>query len=281
MPEARTPTPGEQNRPPLAPNSDENLRGRVALVTGVGRRRGIGSAVCRALAARGADVVITCWRAYDRGMPWNSDDGEPAALVAELRASGVRAEAVEMDLSLPESPERLLDAAEERLGRPSILVNVAAHSTRDGYEALDAATLDAHYAVNVRAMALLSVLFARRLSNGSGGRIVNFSSGQSQGPMVGELAYATSKGAIEAFTRTLAAEVWERGITVNAVNPGPTDTGWMPEELKEDLEPEFSSGAIGTPEDAARLVAFLVGDEARWITGQTIHSEGGFFRRRP
>ena len=281
MPEAQSLIPRDQNRPSRAPNADENLRGRVALVTGVGRRQGIGSAVCRALAARGADVVLSYWKAYDREMPWASDDDEPEALVAELRHLGVRAEAVEVDLSLPGSPERLLDAAEERVGRPSILVNVAAHSTRDGYEALDAAMMDAHYAVNVRAMALLSVLFARRYPGGPGGRIVNFSSGQSLGPMVGELAYAASKGAIESFTRTLAAEVWSKGITVNAVNPGPTDTGWMPEELKKELEPEFLAGAIGRPEDAARLVAFLAGGEARWITGQTIHSEGGFFRRRP
>ncbi len=270
----------DQNASEPFVRSDE-LRGRVALVTGVGRRRGIGSAVCRALAARGADVVLSYWRTYDREMPWASDDDEPEALAAELRASGVRAEAVEVDLSPPESPERLLDAAEDKIGRPSILVNVAAHSTRDGYEALDAGTLDAHYAVNVRAMALLSALFARRFSEGSGGRIVNFSSGQSLGPMIGELAYAASKGAIEAFTQTLAAEVWDRGITVNAVNPGPTDTGWITEELKKELEPEVVSGAIGQPEDAARLVAFLAGGEARWITGQTIHSEGGFFRRRP
>ena len=259
----------------------EELRGRVAVVTGVGRRRGIGSAVCRALAARGTDVVLSYWKAYDREMPWDADENEQERLVEELRASGVRAESFEVDLSLAESPEKLLDASEERLGRPSILVNVAAYSTRDGFEALDADTLDAHYAVNVRAMALLSVLFARRYPGGPGGRIVNFSSGQSLGPMIEELAYASTKGAIEAFTRTLAAEVWEKGITVNAVNPGPTDTGWMTDELKSELAPEFSSGRIGQPGDAARLVAFLAGDEAAWITGQIIHSEGGFFRRRP
>ncbi len=270
-----------QDRPPQNTAEpfvrSEELRGRVALVTGVGRRRGIGSAVCRALAARGADVVFSYWKPYDREMPWGSDEGEPENLVAELRASGVRAEAVVVDLSLPESPKKLLDAAEEGLGRPSILVNVAAHSTRDGFENLDAATLDAHYAVNVRAMALLSVLFARRYPGGPGGRIVNFSSGQSLGPMVGELAYAATKGAIEAFTRTLAAEVWGHGITVNAVDPGPTDTGWITKELRDELE-AGSPGAIGQPEDAARLVAFLAGDEAARITGQTIHSEGGFFR---
>jgi 3-oxoacyl-[acyl-carrier protein] reductase len=280
MPEARN-SPHEhppQNTPEPFVRSDE-LRGRVAVVTGVGRRRGIGSAVCRALAARGADVALSYWKPYDRGMPWDPDEDEPRLLVEELRDAGVRAEAVEVDLSLAASPKELLDAAESGLGTPSILVNAAAHSTRDGYEGLDAETIDAHHAVNVRAMALLSVLFARRYPGGPGGRIVNFSSGQSLGPMEDELAYGMTKGAIEAFTRSLAAGVGHKGITVNAVNPGPTDTGWIPEDLGRELLPKFPAGRIGQPEDAARLVAFLAGDEAAWITGQTIHSEGGFVRR--
>jgi 3-oxoacyl-[acyl-carrier protein] reductase len=250
----------------------------VALVTGVGRRRGIGSAICRALAESGADVFFTYWKAYDRDAPWATDEDEPEALREELRSIGVRAEGIEVDLSLPESPERLLDAVAERLGPPSILVNNAAHSTRDGFEKLDAATLDAHYAVNLRAAALLSVGFARRYPGGPGGRIVNLTSGQSLGPMPEELAYAATKGAIEAFTLTLAAEVGHKGITVNAVDPGPTDTGWMTEELKRELAAKFPSGRVGEPEDTARLVAFLANDEARWITGQIIHSEGGFLR---
>jgi len=250
----------------------------VALVTGVGRRRGIGSAVCLALASRGADVVLSYWKAYDCEMPWASDEDEPEALLRQLRAAGVGAEGIEMDLSRSDSARLLLDATEERLGRSSILVNTAAYSTRDGFETLEAEALDAHYAVNVRAMALLSVGFARRYPGGPGGRIVNFSSGQSLGPMPGELAYVATKGAIEAFTRTLAAEVGHKGITVNAINPGPTDTGWMPEELKREIAPKFPSGRVGQPEDAAKLVAFLAGDEAAWITGQVIHSEGGFFR---
>jgi 3-oxoacyl-[acyl-carrier protein] reductase len=255
-----------------------DLRGRVALVTGVGRKRGIGSAACRALASRGADVVLSYWKAYDREMPWASDEDEPEALLGELRAAGVRTEGVEMDLSGSDSAQLLLDAAEERLGRPSILINTAAYSTRDGFETLDAETLDAHYAVNVRAMALLSVDFARRYPGGPGGRIVNFSSGQSLGPMPEELAYVATKGAIEAFTRTLAAEVGHKQITVNAINPGPTDTGWMTGDLEREITPKFLLGRIGQPEDAARLVAFLASDEAAWITGQIIHSEGGFFR---
>nr|MDQ3386906.1 SDR family NAD(P)-dependent oxidoreductase [Actinomycetota bacterium] len=162
----------------------DDLRGRVALVTGVGRRAGIGAAVCQALAARGADICISYWRDYDREMPWDSDDNEPEVLLQELRGMGARAAGVEIDLSRPESPKELLDSAEKEVGKVSILVNVAAHSERDGFEALDASGLDAHYAVNVRAMAMLCVLFARRYE-GTTGRIINFSSGQTLGPMVG------------------------------------------------------------------------------------------------
>lgn len=244
------------------------LRGRVAVVTGAGRRRGIGAAICRALAEKGAHIFFT---------HWNDGESEPKSLLKELRGTDIRAEAIELDLSLPESPVRLLDAIAGRLGPPSILVNNAAYSTRDGYEALDAATLDAHYAVNLRATALLSVLFARRFE-GESGRIINLTSGQSLGPIPGELAYAATKGAIEAFTRTLAAEVGHKGITVNAVNPGPTDTGWIPEGVRSELSSKFPSGRVGEPEDAARLVTFLAGGEAAWISGQVIHSEGGLLR---
>jgi 3-oxoacyl-[acyl-carrier protein] reductase len=256
----------------------EDLRGRIALVTGASRPRAIGTAICRALAGRGADVFFTHWVPFDRTQPVGADPGAPGTLLADLRDAGVRAESMEIDLSLPESPERLLDAATERLGPLTILVNNAAYSTRDGFENLDARTLDAHYAVNVRAVALLSVGFARRYPGGHGGRIINLTSGQSLGPMPNELAYAATKGAIEAFTVTLAAEVGLKGITVNAVNPGPTDTGWMTEETKRQLAAKFPSGRVGEPEDAARLVAFLAGDEARWVTGQILHSEGGFLR---
>lgn len=254
------------------------LNGRIALVTGASRRQGIGAAICRALAADGAGVAFTHWNAFDSTMPWGGDEAGPAALQKELLELGVRAEQLEVDLSDPESPSHLLDAVTDRLGPPSILVNNAAYSTHDGFEALDARTLDAHYAVNMRGAFLLSVGFARRYPGGPGGRIINLTSGQSLGPMPDELAYSATKGAIEVFTKALAVDVAARGITVNAVNPGPTQTGWMTEELERELLPRFPMGRMSRPEDAARLVAFLASDEAGWITGQVIHSEGGLHR---
>jgi 3-oxoacyl-[acyl-carrier protein] reductase len=252
------------------------LHGRIAIVTGASRRIGIGAAICRTLAANGADIFFTHWSAFDRTLPWGADEDDPTRLQSELQGIGVRCESLEIDLSRVDAPKRILDEVEARLGAPSILVNNAAHSTRDGYLALDAETLDAHYAVNMRGAFLLTVEFARRFSGKSGGRIINLTSGQSLGPMPGELAYVATKGAVEAFTVTLSAELASHGITVNAVDSGVTDTGWMTEKLKQELLPRFPQGRIGQPEDAARLIVFLSSDEAAWITGQVMHSRGGF-----
>ena len=252
--------------------------GQVALVTGASRLQGIGAAICRALAARGAHVGFSHWRPYDAAFPWSGAPSEPDDLQQELAGLGVVAAAIECDLSEPDAATRLLDDVEARLGAISILVNNAAYSTHDGYERLDAVTIDAHYAVNMRAAMLLAAEFSRRFARGYGGRIINISSGQSLGPMPGELAYGATKGAIEAFTRSLAPAVAAKGITVNAVNPGPTDSGWISPDLRNALLPKFPVGRLGTPEDAARLVAWLAGPDAGWVTGQVIHSEGGFVR---
>ncbi|HXZ05133.1 MAG TPA: SDR family oxidoreductase [Ktedonobacteraceae bacterium] len=252
------------------------LHEHIAIVTGASRRIGIGAAVCRALAAHGADIFFTYWRSFDSMLPQGVDEDGPAKLQNELQELGVRCESLEIDLSKIDAPKRILDEVEVRLGLPSILVNNAAYSKRDGFEVLDAAILDAHYAVNMRGTFLLTVEFARRLAGKTGGRIINLTSGQSVAPMPGELAYVATKGAIEAFTISLSAELAPYAITVNAVDPGATDSGWMTGEIRQALLPRFPMGRIGQPEDAARLIAFLASDEAAWITGQVIHSSGGF-----
>ncbi len=250
------------------------LSGRIALVTGATRHIGIGAAVCQALARQGADIAFTHFSTYDQAM-YGTNSGEPAAIAAGLRELNVRVADIDIDLSEPDAATRLMDEVEARLGSITILVNNAAYSTRDGYETLDAASLDKHYAVNLRTTALLSVHFARRFSGGEGGRIINLVSGQNMGPMPGELAYVASKGAIAAFTLTLAAELAPRHITVNAVNPGITDTGWITPELREVWLPQMPRGRFGRGEDAARLIAWLASDEATWVTGQLINSTGG------
>ena len=232
-------------------------------MTGAGREREIGTAVCRALAAAGHRVAFTV-----------PPGGDGSALADELGA-----EAIEADLADPDVPEALLGAAAERLGAlPTVLVNNAAHSVNGGYAQMDAATLDAHYAVNVRAPVLLSCELARRHQHGEPGRIVCMTSGQSLGPMLGELPYATTKAALEMFALQLAPEVMPLGITVNVVNPGVTDTGWVTDDIRDAVLPRMPAGRIGESEDAARLIGWLCSDDARWVTGQVIGSEGGFIR---
>lgn len=254
-----------------------DLTGRIALVTGATRRIGIGAAICRALADAGADVAFTSFVSYDAEM-YQADASDPDTLATELREKGVRAVNIPWNLEPAELLAPLIDRAEQELGSLSILVNNAAWSTRDGWEHLTSIELDRHYAVNARATAMLSVEFCRRFQGDAGGRIVNFSSGQELGPMSGELAYAMSKAAIVTFTRSLAPEVMHKGITVNAVNPGVTDTGWITPEVRGELLQMMPAGRFGTPEDAAKVVAWLASDEAQWITGQVINSEGGFLR---
>ena len=253
--------------------------GKLALVTGASRKAGIGAAIARELARDGADIFITYYRPYDQETGLSGDPDEPELLLDELRRTGRRANGLELDLSDPQAPSTLFDHVEATCGTVTILVNNATYSMRDGIENLSAEQMDKHYAVNVRAMALLCAEFVRRCkestSGGVYGRIINLSSGQGLSPMPGELAYAATKGAVEAFSRSLSAEVATLKITVNAVDPGATDTGWIPSELKTKLEAGSPMGRLGMPEDAARLIRFLASAEAEWITGQVIHSRGG------
>jgi 3-oxoacyl-[acyl-carrier protein] reductase len=168
-------------------------------------------------------------------------------------------------------------AASESLGPLDILVVNHARSGHGRLAELTAAEIDAFLHENVRAALLLVREFVDRHDDArEGGRIVLMTSGQHLAPMAGEVAYAVSKGALQQATSTLADELADRGITVNAVNPGPTDTGWGLAD--QDPAGAMPLGRWGEPDDAARLIAWLCSDGARWITGQTIDSEGGFRR---
>ena len=254
------------------------LKRRIAIVTGVSRLEGIGRAICRELANAEIDIFFTYWRDYDKQMPWNVEANEPELIQDEIRNVGVKCSKLELDLSDEGSSERLFEEVESEMGSPSILVNNATYSTQTDVTSLSAAELDEHYEVNLRATTLLSVEFVRRFQHAQHGRIVNIISGESLGPMSNEIAYAITKGAIETLTYTLSQEIAAKGITLNAVNPGPTDTGWMDDKLKEELIRRFPMKRVGMPKDAANLIGFLVSKEAEWITGQIIHSEGGFVR---
>lgn len=254
------------------------LNTRIAIVTGVSRLKGIGRGITLELARRGIDVFFTFWLPYDQNMPWGVNPDEPDAIQQEIKDHGVRCEKMEIDLSKIGACETLFDEVERRLGKPSILVNNATYSTETSIDNLTARELDRHYAVNVRATTLLTLEFIRRFSFKRNGRIINLSSGQSLGPMPNEIAYAITKGTIETLTKTLCHEIASLGITINSVNPGPNDTGWMDENLRETLMSKFPMNRMGTPEDTAKIIGFLISEDAEWITGQIIHSEGGFIR---
>jgi 3-oxoacyl-[acyl-carrier protein] reductase len=276
---------------PARPTAGRPLGGRVALVTGVSRRIGIGMAVAGRLAALGADLFVTSWTAHDQEQPWGADPGGMDAVLAELRAgvtsapapgaggpAATRVEHLEADFLDPEAPGRVLAAAVEAFERVDILVCNHARSSEGDLARLTAAELDASFAVNTRAVLLLAQAFAARHDGRSGGRVILFTSGQQLGPMPDELAYAVSKGALAAITPTLADTLADRGITVNTVNPGPTDTGYADAAVRERVARRFPAGRWGAPDDVARLVAWLCTDEAAWITGQVVNSEGGFRR---
>ncbi len=257
------------------------LTGRVALVTGVSRRRGIGYATACRLAAYGASLLLHHHRPHDVEQPWGADDLDQVRHgVGEYLQPGAHLSDVAADLADPDGPARVLEAATSAFGHVDVLVCNHARSGSDGaLGTLDAAMLDAHWSVNARSSLLLAQGFAEQHDGRDGGRVVFMSSGQHLGPMPGEVAYAASKGALVAVTSTLADQLAGAGITVNAVNPGPVQTGYLTEQALRDLAPRFPSGRCGRPDDPARLIAWLVTDEARWITGQVVDTEGGFTRR--
>ena len=253
-----------------------DLSGRIALITGASRATGIGAAIAHTLARAGADVFLTYFLPYDETVPGHEHPNAVERLLAEIHSLGVRAYGMEANLIQTQAAPRIFEAAEGLLGKVSILVNNAAHSEQGAIEKLDAEQLDRHYYVNMRGTALLCKEFLRRWRGHEGGRIINLTSGQAITPMPDELAYAMTKGAIEALTTSLAAGVARRGVTVNAVDPGPTDTGWMGAELKQQLIAQAPLGRVGLPQDAANLVCFLASEQASWITGQVLHARGGF-----
>lgn len=251
------------------------LNGRVALVTGVSRLKGIGFAIAQRLALLGADVFIHSFAPFDASQPWGADlDGVPA-LIAALQTHGTRIAHAEADFLDSTAPHQVVDAAMRAFGHIDILVVNHAYSTMGSLEELTAAEIDKHLQINVRGTLLLVQAFAAQHDGRPGGRVILLTSGQHLSPMPGELAYIASKGALHQLTLSLSAHLIPRGITVNTVNPGATDTGYATAELYESLRAMHPQGRWGQPEDASRLIGWLVTDDAQWITGQVINSTGG------
>jgi 3-oxoacyl-[acyl-carrier protein] reductase len=250
---------------------------RTIVITGVGRIKGIGAEMAKTLAKKGYNIFFTYWSEYDKQVTNEFSKQDINNLIEEIKSYNVECYSLELDLSKVESIDKLFVEI-DRCGNVYGLINNACHSVNDDYATISKESLDKHYDINLRATTLISCEFARRYEFLDGGRIINMISGQSLGPMYNELSYAITKGALETLTYTLAAALATKKITVNAINPGPTDTGWMSEALKEDLIKRFPFGRLGEPKDAANLASFLMSKEGEWISGQIIHSEGSFIR---
>lgn len=271
---------------------DLGLRGKVALVTGA--QHGIGAATARALAGQGASVFVHYWRiapesygvsrdkataAREAGLPYyyarraeNAD-----ALLTDLRAAGIAAETWECDLTDAANIPALYDRVEQALGPVDILINNAAHyETADTTLALSSGVFDRTFGVNARATALMTAEFARRCRarDARWGRIISLSTDAAQ-TFAGQICYGASKAAVEAFTRSMAIELGPYGITVNAVAPGPTQTGWIGREMEGREVPGIPLGRLGLPDDIADTIVFLASERASWLTGQVIKVSGG------
>jgi len=242
------------------------LNGKVAVVTGAAR--GIGAAIARKLAAEGVKVVLN----------YSTSAGPAEETVAAIREAGGHAVAEQGDVSDPAVVARIFDAAEKEFGPVEILVNNAGAYEIRPVEQADVAHFDKIFRTNVLGSLLATAEFARRIGK-NGGRVVNISSGGARSALPGGSVYCASKAAVEGLTRGHAVDLGAKGITVNAVAPGTTDTemlrSGLPEGVKEQMIANTTLGRLGTPEDIADVVAFVCSDDARWITGQFIDANGG------
>jgi 3-oxoacyl-[acyl-carrier protein] reductase len=261
--------------PGRVPGHAPGSRGTVRL-PGVGRRRSIGAGIALGIAEDGWDLVLGYWSPYDERIGLERGTDDPAAVADDCRALGARVDLVEADLGDPDVPERLVaEAAARRDLRGMVLSHC---------ESVDSSILtttleswDRHFAVNARAAWLLLQAYARRLPEPSApgeatGSVVALTSDHTPG----NLPYGASKGALDRVVIAAAVELGGRGLRANVVNPGPIDTGWMTDEIREMGLAQTPAGRLGRPSDTADLVRFLLSERGSWVTGQLLHSNGGF-----
>jgi 3-oxoacyl-[acyl-carrier protein] reductase len=243
------------------------LEGKVALVTG--SSRGIGAAIAERLAANGANVVVNYVKAQR----------EAEAVAERVRAAGVRALVVKADIGDPMQATRLVEDTVKQMGRLDIVVNNAVMIALEPMGAIDPARVRAQFATNVDGV-IATVQAALAHLPSDGGRVINVSSLIASHALPGATVYAATKGALDAMTRVWARELGPKGVTVNAVAPGPVETDALRTNADDATRAVFVQrtplGRIGMPDDIADVVAFLASADARWVTGQVLAATGGF-----
>lgn len=241
-----------------------SLKGKVALVTGAGR--GIGAGIARALAAQGADVAIT----------YNASPDKAQALVAELKAAGVRAVAIKADATDAKASAAAVDEAVAALGRLDVLVNNAGVAVMKPFGDYTFEDYEYTMSVNVRSVFFTTQAALKHIPDG--GRIVTIGSCLGQRVSFPNITlYSMSKSALVSFNKGLARDVGARGITANVVQPGPIDTDMNPAngDSADAMRSFTALGRYGKPADIGNLVAFLASDAAGFITGTELTADGG------
>jgi|SRR5450830_175442 len=244
------------------------LKNKIALVTG--SSKGIGAAIVKQLAEQGATVIVN----------YTNSQTEAEALVAKIITAGGQAQSMRADVSKSEDVKALFARIKQVFGRLDILVNNAGIYSTAPLEEVTEAAFYRHFELNVLGLILCSQE-AIQLFDPKGGCIVNISSSVTSFTPANSTVYTASKGAVDAVTRTLANELGSRNIRVNSVNPGLVETegvrdsGFFADDFRKTIEAVTPLGRIGRPQDIAPAVAFLVSDDAGWITGETLIIGGG------
>lgn len=266
--------------------ADYGLKDKVALITGANNPQGIGAATALAFAREGAKVILVYRkipRAFDElktgkngaDRYYKANAGDASEVEARLRALDAQYLVLEKDISEETQVKEIFAAAAERFGGVDILVNNAAADDENGNDTVGTVTrevIDSTFAVNVRGSLLMTGEFVRRRRDH--GRVINLSTDAAQ-VFAGQITYGASKAALEALTRSVALEVGKYGITVNCVAPGPTQTGWIDEDLEQLVVPQIPLGRLIRPEEIANTILFLASAQAGMITGQVIKVSGG------
>ncbi|OAE02635.1 SDR family oxidoreductase [Arthrobacter sp. OY3WO11] len=254
----------------MEPSSPAAVR-PVALITGAGRLASIGAGIARHLAAEGWDLVLAYWQDYDARMPWGTEPDDVVRLTAELEAIGAQVHVLSADLADVAVPDRLVAESVQLAGPLQGMVLSHAESVDSGILDTSVESFERHFAVNTRASWQLIAAFARQATD-DGGAIVALTSDHT----AFNLPYGASKGALDRIVIAAARELGPQGISANVLNPGPVDTGWMDEEIRDALTAQQPTGRLGTPADVAGAVGFLLSPAGRWVSGQLIKSDGGF-----